>query len=374
LFKTRAQNCVFDAFSGHEYRNQTLACKTSPFAGTGSQNLHLTSSNPTGVQPDAGIDTAYRERPHANGICQTGRLSSPMEFGRLTTEELADVDFTLPPDAKNTLRLLSSKKIRKKTEVFVGCAKWGRKDWIGTLYPEKTKEADFLSHYAKHFNSIELNATFYKIPTRKQTAAWRSKVGADFLFCPKVSQSITHIRRLKNAQEVTERFLDGISGFEKNLGPVFLMLHPGMGPNTLESISLFLEAWPKDVDVFMELRHPDWFSGNGHFDEVSLMLEHKKLGMVIIDASGRRDCVHMRLTNRQAFIRFVGNGLHRTDYTRIDGWVSRINEWMDAGIEKVFFFMHQHEELHSPMLCQYLIEQLNEKCGTSIPAIAFQKE
>jgi uncharacterized protein YecE (DUF72 family) len=101
------------------------------------------------------------------------------------------------------------------------------------------------------------------------------------------------------------------------------------------------------------------------------MLENQHTGFVIIDASGRRDCVHMRLATPEAFIRFVGNGLHPSDYTRIDEWVQRIKSWIEQGIYKVYFFMHQHEELHSPELARYLIQQLNKHCGTTIPEPKF---
>jgi uncharacterized protein YecE (DUF72 family) len=74
----------------------------------------------------------------------------------------------------------------------------------------------------------------------------------------------------------------------------------------------------------------------------------------------------MHLSTPECFIRFVGNSLHKTDYERIDEWVGRIKSWMDEGLEKCYFFMHQHEELHSPQLIKYLIEELNEKCGTDI--------
>jgi len=101
------------------------------------------------------------------------------------------------------------------------------------------------------------------------------------------------------------------------------------------------------------------------------MLENTNTGAIITDASGRRDCVHMRLTTPEAFIRFVGNGLHPTDYIRIDDWVQRIKSWLESGIQKVYFFMHQHNELHSPELAKYLIQQLNMHCGLSIPEPVF---
>ena len=79
----------------------------------------------------------------------------------------------------------------------------------------------------------------------------------------------------------------------------------------------------------------------------------------------------MRLTSAEAFIRFVGNGLHPTDYTRVDEWVQRIKQWNDKGLRKVFFFMHQHEEVYSPRLASYAIQQLNKHCGSNIPEPKF---
>ncbi len=290
-----------------------------------------------------------------------------MEFGHVDSETLSKINFTLPPDDLNTIRVLQQKKIsNQKTKVFVGCAKWGRKDWIGKLYPSKTKEVDFLNHYAKHFNCIELNATFYKMPTQKQIETWKNKVGKDFKFCPKFVDQITHLRKLKNVRELTDQFLEAIYAFKENLGPIFLMPHPQMGLKTLDTIEAFIESLPKDINLFVELRHPEWFANPEAFETAFNLFEKLKAGLVITDSSGRRDCVHMRLTTSEAFIRFVGNGLHSTDYTRIDDWVNRIKKWMEEGINIIYFFMLQHEELHSPELSLYLIQQLNKHCGTTI--------
>lgn len=298
-------------------------------------------------------------------------VSFSMEFGKVSSDELSGINFNLPPDKKETLRILANHPKPDKVSVYVGCAKWGRKDWIGKVYPPGTKEADFLSHYSKHFNSIELNATFYKIPSFKQAQEWKNKVGKDFLFSPKISNSISHIRRLKDSSERVDRFLQGIAGFGENLGPVFLMPHPGMGPKTTDTIEAFIQSIPKEIKLFVELRHPEWFENEEAFQKIFAIFEKHNVGSIITDASGRRDCVHMRLTTKEAFIRFVGNALHPTDYSRVDEWVQRIKKWIEAGIEKVYFFMHQHEEIHSPELCRYVIQQLNKHCGTNIPEPVF---
>lgn len=288
-----------------------------------------------------------------------------MEFGKVTDAELEQIDFKLPPDPRLTTEVL--KKGKGKTKFMVGCAKWGRKDWIGKLYPVGTKEKDFLEHYAKLFNCIEFNATFYKPPTPEQVQKWKEKVPKGFKFFPKFPQTITHLKRLKNTKNEVDTFLEAISEFKNNLGPIFLMPHPQLGPKQRESLENFIADFPKDVELFVELRHPDWYGGKEGYDETlfEFLRKHKR-GTIITDAAGRRDCVHMHLTTPDCFIRFVGNSLHQTDYERIDDWVKRIKKWMKEGLENCYFFMHQHEELHSPELIKYFIEQLNKHAGTEI--------
>ncbi len=164
-------------------------------------------------------------------------------------QELNQIDFTLPPDPPENKEVL--KKGKGKTKFFIGCAKWGRKDWIGKLYPKGAKEKDFLHYYAMQFNSIEFNGFFYNVHSREQVEKWVSAVPKNFLFCPKFTQSITHLRRLKNAQPEVDQFLDVISAFGNHLGPIFLMPHPQMGVKHLETIEAFISDLPKDIDVFL---------------------------------------------------------------------------------------------------------------------------
>ena len=101
-----------------------------------------------------------------------------MEFGRVTPEELFKVDFTLPPDPELTIKTLKASETNKPLQVHVGCAKWGRKEWLGKIYPPKTKEVNFLDEYVKHFDCIELNATFYNVYGPDQILKWKEKAAA----------------------------------------------------------------------------------------------------------------------------------------------------------------------------------------------------
>lgn len=296
-----------------------------------------------------------------------------MDFGRVTPEELETIDFTLPPDSKETLAILQKAKSKTPPQLYFGCAKWGRKDWIGKMYPKGTKDSDFLSYYAKYFNCIELNATFYKIPDEKTMAIWKEKAGDGFLFSPKFSQVISQTKRLQGAEFVTEEFLKGISALGNSLGPCFLQMHPTFAPKSFDVLKNYLEWLPTDLELFVEVRHPDWFVGD-NFKQLSKLLEDTGKGFVITDTSGRRDCAHMCLTTPKAFIRFVGNSLHPTDYKRIDEWIERIKVWVDAGLTHLYFYMHQHEELHSPELIKYTIIKMNERCGLNIPVPVYLYE
>jgi uncharacterized protein YecE (DUF72 family) len=293
-----------------------------------------------------------------------------MEYGRTGEHLLDKINFSLPEDDPQTTLVLAHHKKIEKSSIHVGCAKWGRPEWIGKIYPPGTKPGDFLEEYAKQFNCIELNSIFYQLPAIKQVKTWKSKVPADFKFCPKFTEVITHQKRLRDTSNEVNAFLEMMDELGENAGPVFLMPHPQMGAGEMDTIIAFLESLPATIKVFVEFRHADFFKE----PTISTMynwLEEHHFGSIITDTAGVREGIHMRLTIPEAFIRFVGNSLHPSDYTRIDDWVERIARWLDEGLQSLWFFMHQHDERYSPELCKYFIEQLNKECGLSVQAPRF---
>src|SRR3954470_23510641 len=136
-----------------------------------------------------------------------------MEFGRLEIAELEKSDLGLPPDPAFNKKILKGKPAAKP-KVYVGCAKWGRPEWVGKIYPPKTKEKDFLEHYVNHYNSIELNATHYKIWGAAGIQKWADKAkGKDFKFCPKMFQGVTQRGSLKGKDFILNEYLRGIVAF-----------------------------------------------------------------------------------------------------------------------------------------------------------------
>ncbi|HEY2723003.1 MAG TPA: DUF72 domain-containing protein [Chitinophagaceae bacterium] len=285
-----------------------------------------------------------------------------MEFGRVAEGELDKIDFKLPPDPVFNQAVLE-KKPAEKRKVYVGCAKWGRPEWVGKIYPLKTREKNFLDQYVHHYNSIELNATHYKIYGPLGIGKWAAKAtGKDFLFCPKMFQGVTHRGSLKGKDFVLNEFLRGVAAFGEHLGPIFVQVSDAFSPKRRDELFNFLKSLPTDLQFFLEVRHTHWFSKTEVREELFSILKQLNMGAVITDTAGRRDCAHMHITIPKTLIRFVGNSLHATDFPRIDDWVNRVKYWLDNGMKEVFFFMHMHDEAKSPELTVYLVDKLNKVC------------
>lgn len=284
-----------------------------------------------------------------------------MEFGRLPNNQLNKTDFSLPKEPSFNKSVLTGKKF-SHPKIYVGCAKWGRTEWIGKIYPEGTKEKDFLSHYVQHFNAIELNATGYKMPSSEQVVKWAQEAdGKDFLFCPKLTRYIVPNIDVEKVKRYADQFFNSMNNFGKHLGPVFMTLK-NLSPAKAKLLYQFVFDFPKSTPFFIEVRHDDWFSNPETFQELIKELSLSNTGFIITDTAGRRDVAHMYLTIPKAFIRFVGNSLHKTDFERCDAWVQRIKYWLKNGLQELYFFMHMHDEAKSPELVSYFIQQLNKEC------------
>jgi len=284
-----------------------------------------------------------------------------MKFGR--TVNLEDIDFALPPDSPMTSGILGKSSPNQPFRVYVGCAKWNKTE-LKNFYPRGTK--DELAYYSTQFNSIELNATFHRIPVIEQVVSWKQKTPEGFRFFPKVNQRISHIRRLKDVQPLVEEYCDHISHFEEKLGMVFLQLHNNFGPKNFDRMVSFVENFPTAVPLAIEIRNTDWVNNPSFSKVVFGLFEDHHVTNILVDTAGRRDLLHMRLTTPVAFIRYVGANEPKKDRERLDEWVVRLRRWRDLGLSDIFFFVHQNIEMESPLLSAYFIEKLNLEFGLAI--------
>lgn len=282
-----------------------------------------------------------------------------MKFG--SADNLGDLDLSLPDDHPDTADLLAQYKNSEAPNIYVGCAKWNSNDLKG-FYPKGIK--DELEYYGKQFNCVELNATFYNIFDDDQVKTWHDKVPANFKFFPKVNRYISHLKWLNDIEERTDDFIDSIVHFKEKLGTTFLQLRGKFRPKYFGRVQRFVEYWPKGIPLAVELRHPDWFADDIADDLYALFEEHD-VANVITDTAGRRDLLHMRPTNDEVFIRYVGAN-HPTDISRLDDWVNRLASWTEQGLGNIHFFVHQNKERKSPELAAHFIQNLNETLGTDL--------
>ncbi|RYX87904.1 DUF72 domain-containing protein [bacterium] len=290
-----------------------------------------------------------------------------MEFGKIALQDVAATDFNLPTDPafnQDTLR-----QPPQPLKVHVGCVGWGHKDWLGEVYPEGTKESKYWEAYAKQFSLMELNATFYQIYAAETLAKWKERVAAnpDFLFCPKFPKQISHAQSLYSTHELTTAFYENILAFGEKSGPLFLQLGDYFGPERFAELETYLQQLPKDVPVFVELRHEGWFSDLQTKERVFDMFRNLNIGAVITDTAGRRDVAHMYLPIPSAFIRFVGSHeFPEIAYKRADAWIQRIKSWQQQGLQSLYLFVHLQQSLLEPKMVDYFIEQLNFELGLEV--------
>ena len=283
-----------------------------------------------------------------------------MKFGKVTHPER--VDFSFPQDHPDTSGVISGAQNNAPVNIYVGCANWNRQ-LLRDFYPRGVKNE--LEYYAKQLNCIEFNATFYRNYPPSQFEKWYRTVPPEFKFFPKMHQSISHVKRLVHVESAVDEFLDGIVHLKEKLGTVFLQMHDNFAPKDFGRLLHFIRIWPKEIALALELRHTAWFNDPAVSQELYHFLEEHKLANIIVDTAGRRDLLHMRLTNNEAFVRFVGTG-HESDDKRMDDWISRLKLWIAQGLRNIHFFLHQNMDKDSPFLATAFIKKMNAELGTNL--------
>lgn len=284
-----------------------------------------------------------------------------MKFGGVT--DLSTVDFSLNShDEVNKAILEQFSSKNKKCRVYVGATGWTTKEWKGSYYPSKLASDKMLNHYGSQFNSIELNTTAYRTPKPDLIERWRSKVPDDFRFCPKVVQWVSHSNTLGTENGDIERLIEAYQLFGDNYGSAFLQLSPRFDRTKSKILERFLDIFPDNLQLSVELRHPSWFEDQALQEDTQMMFASFNKSWLITDVAGRRDVAHMRLTTDYVVIRWVGNGLVDTDYTRIDHWVDTILRWKEYGMREIYFFTHEPDNILTPEIAAYFCSRF-EHCS-----------
>jgi uncharacterized protein YecE (DUF72 family) len=211
--------------------------------------------------------------------------------------------------------------------VHIGCSGWNYRDWREVFYPKGMPVRLWLQHYAKTFKTVEVNNTFYRLPTRSAVAGWAEQTPDDFIFTVKASRYLTHMKRLTDMEAGVERFYERIEPLivARKLGPVLWQL-PGSFRRDDDRLASALDRLPEGRHCF-EFRHESWFA-----EEIYALLRKHRVALVIGDHP-ERPFQTREMTANWTFVRFhygsEGRGGNYSD-SELELWSRRIASWRSS--------------------------------------------
>jgi uncharacterized protein YecE (DUF72 family) len=238
--------------------------------------------------------------------------------------------------------------------IRIGTQSWNYDAWVGPFYPDDTRPADFLTVYARAFDTVEVDSTFYAIPASKTVQGWARRTPDDFVFSLKLPQEITHERRLRNVDDLAAEFFDRARELGDKLGPILIQLGPDFGPTELPAVAQFLPKLPRDIRFAIEFRQRGWI----HDGVLALLAEHNvaltlsegrwipRRQMMLLGARTTADFVYVRLIGVvQSIVDYSRVQLDRT--RELEAWADVIGRHSDEGRE-AFVYINNNFSGHSP--------------------------
>lgn len=243
---------------------------------------------------------------------------------------------------------------------YLGCPGWATKTWVGRLFPTATRPTEFLERYARVFNTVEGNTTFYALPTHDVVKRWDADTPPHFRFCFKFPKIITHDKQLVDAGDDVAIFLDRIAPLGDKLGTLFLQLPPQFGAAQLPRLAAFLDRLPRGHRYGVELRHPELFVED---HDVYALLRERGVDLVTMDTRGLhrghsleladvrarkpRLPVIPRATHDRPLIRCVPHEDFDSCADLVEPWAVQLAAWIRDGLTP-YFFMHSPDDTFAP--------------------------
>ena len=250
--------------------------------------------------------------------------------------------------------------------IRIGTQGWNYDAWVGHFYPERTRQADFLSVYARAFDTVEVDSTFYAIPSAKTVRGWHDRTPDGFTFALKLPQEITHERRLRDSKEVAAEFFDRARELGPKLGPILIQLGPDFGPVELPAVANFLPTLPRDLQIAIEFRQRGWI----HDGLLALLAEHG-IGLALSDGKWipRKQMLALAASPTAPFlyIRLMGANRDIVDYSRIqidrarelEQWAGVLWPVIERGMD-AYVYINNHFAGHSPQSARELQRLLRQ--------------
>jgi uncharacterized protein YecE (DUF72 family) len=227
-------------------------------------------------------------------------------------------------------------------EVRIGTSGWHYRHWLGTFYDKGTRPAELLKAYAERFDTVEVNATFYRLIETRTLERWREQTPEDFLFACKGSRYLTHMKRLKDPETAVGRYFERVQALEVKLGPIVFQL-PGRFKPDRERLARFIDALPKGQRYAFEFRDPAWFT-----DDVLALLRERQAALCLYEIDGKE--APLEVTADFVYIRLHGPGrAYQGSYDdqALALWAERVEGWAGHGLD-VFCYFDNDEKGFAP--------------------------
>lgn len=217
--------------------------------------------------------------------------------------------------------------------IYIGTSGWHYKDWRGPFYPAGMQQRDYLDFYLQFFRTVEINNSFYRLPSPETFTAWNRAVPEDFIFSVKASRFITHMKKLKDPQQSLQRFMQQVVFLKEKLGPILFQLPP-LWKLDLARLKDFLQALPPYYRYTFEFRHPEWYH-----EKVYELLRDHHAAFCIYELA--RHTSPMEITADFVYVRLHGPGeKYQGSYPVpvLREWAEKAFEWQEKGKEVFIYF------------------------------------
>jgi uncharacterized protein YecE (DUF72 family) len=260
--------------------------------------------------------------------------------------------------------------------LYLGCPVWSYKGWVGKFFPKHASASDFLRLYSQKLNCVEGNTTFYATPSPDTIVRWSQETPETFRFCPKIARNISHSARLDTSKRELLTFVERMRGLGVRLGPMFLQLPPTFAPTHLSLLQTFLNFWPQDLRLAVEVRHPGYYAGPYEQDLNALLTQYHASRVMMdtrpirvgpadeqqmLQAHERKPDlpVPVARTTDFIFLRYIGHPRMEMNEPFLDQWAPRLAAWYKQGIT-LYVFCHCPFEEHSPDICAQLYQRVRQ--------------
>lgn len=263
------------------------------------------------------------------------------------------------------------------TKYHIGCTVWSLKDWVGNFYTDDAKPDQFLKQYARVFNSVEGNTTFYNIPQPETLQNWADQTPDGFKFCFKFHRSITHHKQLDDVEDDIRDFLERFDSISHRLGPFMIQLPPQFSPEHIDRLEATLAILPSNYSYAVEVRHSEFFDHGKKEHRLNKLLESFNIDRVIFDtrklhgmqsndpsireAQRKKPKVPVRFetTGSRPFVRFVGANDPLNNEAYLKEWAIIIADWIKEGLHP-YIFTHSPDKVSQPKIARRFHQILSE--------------